>query len=278
MTVGQALRPAADQLVASGFSSGYLDAILLLAFVRQTSKTKLLASLPEPIAADTLDHFQHLLSRRLQGEPMAYILGHKEFYGLEFAVGPGVLIPRPETELLVDWVLETFDNQPAIRLRDIGTGSGCIPICLQQHRPNWTIHGSDIDPAALAWAKKNALALAQPAIGWIVANGLADVEPGGYQVITANPPYVPTAEARIGATTWLESLTALDGGPDGLTVIRRLAVEAWTVLPKAGSLFLEIGDGQGPAVLDWLRQTGFGNCQIRTDLAGMGRIVRGTKL
>jgi len=282
MTVQGAIKQGAEVLSGAGVESAWLDAVLLYALASGKTKEQLLLDFGAP--ADTTIHtsFEALITRRCAGEHMAYIRGYQEFWSLDFAVGPGVLVPRPETEGLIEWVIESSSAKLPLQVRDVCTGSGCIPIVLQRQCPAWHVTGSDISEAALVWASKNAKALLLAPLSLIQADLLSDcinrpysIE---YDIITANPPYVPELETFQKVDSgWKEPMLALNGGIDGLDLIRKLVVQAWTCLVKGGSFYMETGDGQSVAVLSILESSGFVDCHYRKDLSGIDRICRGTK-
>lgn len=262
--------------------SAWLDACLILAHLAGWDRPRLLASLNQPsaalpaaAAADGAAAFKALCAKRGAGYPVAYIRGRKEFFGRDFLVDESVLVPRPETEILVEWLIEDFRNGgPAGALVDCCTGSGCIAVTLglELGRP---VLATDLSGAALATASRNAERLGA-AVEFVRADLLAGVAapPQGLAAVAANPPYVPSAESRAAAAAWREPVMALDGGPDGLDLIRRLAGQAASLLPEGRCLYLEYGDGQTAALRRILESAGFGEVAVRPDLAGLDRIVR----
>jgi release factor glutamine methyltransferase len=269
-------------------SSAWLDATLLWALACGISRERVLASLgdhlPEP-ADQYAASFLALCERRANGYPIAYLAGRKEFYGRDFLVDESVLIPRPETEILVEWALETLAACPAgqaIDILDCCTGSGCIPVTLgleleRRAIPAW-LAACDLSPDALAMAQRNREALwPRGSIQWFQGDLLeaAPADSGPFDLITANPPYVPRAEALFTEERgWREPIFALDGGPDGLDLIRRLVPQARRRLKPGGWLIMEFGDGQSEAIAAILGTYDYRSTEIRCDLAGLPRMVR----
>ena len=214
--------------------------------------------------------------RRL-GTPVSYILGEKEFYSLPFRVNPNVLIPRPETELLVDEAASHL-RQRALgtpRICDVGTGSGAIAVVLSKQFPDGDIVGADISPDALGVARLNAQRHSVD-VKWFESDLLSGV-PGTFDVIVANLPYIPSVDLDNldPAVSNFEPRLALDGGDDGLRVVTRFVREAPPKLKKGGALFLEVGIGEGDAILSMLREAGARKCGSRKDYAGIPRVIWG---
>jgi release factor glutamine methyltransferase len=268
------LGEAAIRLSVAGVESPRLDARLLLAHALDVAPDALLGRVKTPSGA--LDRFEALLARRILREPLAYITGQKEFWSLEFDVAPDVLIPRPETETLVEQVLEYFpDRSRALEIVDLGTGTGCLlAACLSEY-PNARGLGIDVSDAALAWAWRN--------IDKLGLSGRCRLEPGDWRrfsgiqadVILSNPPYIRSRDILLLApdVRLYEPLPALDGGEDGLNAYRALAPAIWRELKPAGLAFLEIGAGQDKAVSAILEAQGLETVRIAADLAGIGRCV-----
>lgn len=233
----------------------------------------------ETVTPEQAARLANMMQRRLGGEPVARILGEKEFYGLGFGLNAATLVPRPETELLVDLGLKAIGGQAA-NLLDLGTGTGCIPIAILINARQALAVASDVSAAALTCAHANAvrhdvtdrLALLQGS--WFEALGDQERK---FDLITANPPYIESAviqtldaEVRVH-----DPLLALDGGPDGLDPYRIIVGQARRWLHPGGQLLVEIGSDQGRAVAELFRAAGFGQVGIRQDLAGLDRVVLG---
>lgn len=223
---------------------------------------------PEP----DLEGAESALARRLAGEPWAYITGHREFFGLDLLVSPDVLIPRPDTETLVQWVLECFDGT-SLRVADIGCGSGAIALALAYIRPEWTIVGADISPAALAVARANGERLGFP-VTWLVSDLLAEV-PRNLEVIVANLPYVDPVSDSVSREVRFEPPNAIFAADRGLAVIKRLVSAAPDWLSPTGQIFLECGWDQAQTVSHLLTAVGFEGVMVRRDYAGHDRVVAG---
>jgi len=267
-SVGEAIGAAADALAAAGVSSPRLDAEVLLAEASGRRRARLLAEPGTAVEADAGRRFAEMVRRRLRREPVAYIIGHKGFRQIELALDPRVLIPRPESELLVELALE---RRPGSVL-DLGTGSGAIALALADEMPECEVVATDTSPAALAVARANAERLGLSGRVRIQAGSLP---PGrSFDLILANLPYVSDAEwaSLEPEIARFEPREALLGGPDGLDVIRALIPRV-----KQGCLALEVGAGQAEEVVKLLRGAGFAKIRTDRDLAGIERVVVGER-
>lgn len=268
-TVAQALAAA----TAGG--AGRLDAQLLLLHALERpadDRAWLLAHDGDPLAPAQQAAFAELLARRLAGEPVAYLVGEKEFHGLLLKVDRRVLVPRPDTETLVDWAVECLAGQREARVIDLGTGSGAIALALQKERPDLQIHAVDASLDALEVARANGERLGLPvrfAHGdWLEGAG------SEYGLIVSNPPYIAEADPHLPALRH-EPRSALASGADGLVDIRRIVDAAPAHLAEAGWLLLEHGHDQAAAVRALLAARGFEAVQSRKDLAGIERCSGG---
>jgi release factor glutamine methyltransferase len=216
------------------------------------------------------------LQRRLRGEPVAYITGRKDFFGLTLSVDARVLDPRPDTEILVEWALELLPTAPprTHRVLDLGTGSGAVALALQHQRAESHITAVDASADALAVASANAQRLNLP-VHFIHSHWM-DAVPGPFELIVSNPPYVADGDPHLAALTH-EPLQALTSGTDGLDDIRQIIAQAPSRLTPGGWLLLEHGWDQAQAVQHLLRQAGFEKIQSRQDLAGVDRCTGGKK-
>jgi release factor glutamine methyltransferase len=271
LTVADALRNALQQGLAR------IDAqLLLLHMLGQAGAGRawLLTHDTDTLTAEQAAGFARLCARRLAGEPVAYLTGRKEFYGLELAVDSRVLDPRPDTETLVDWALELMPQDGACRVADLGTGSGAIALALQSRRPAARVLAVDASADALAVASANAARLRLPVQ---FAHG-SWLEPLAGQpacdLIVSNPPYIRADDPHL-ATLTHEPLSALASGADGLADIRSIIAQAPTRLKPGGWLLFEHGWDQAPDVAALLRQAGFAAVQHREDLAGIARCTGG---
>ena len=253
-----------------------LDAQVLLAHHLHQPRTWLLAHADQELDARLEPALNQDLSQLLKGFPLPYLLAQWEFFGLQFSVTPAVLIPRPETELLVETALAWLRSHPARRQAiDIGTGSGCIPIALAKHIQNLIITAVDISPAALYVAAQNAKTNGvQEQVRFINAN-LTQALRGQFDLIFSNPPYIPSRKLPGLKVASHEPLLALDGGPDGLNLISALLQDAARLLASDGLLLVEIEAGQGQAALN-LAQRFFPSARscVLPDLAGLPRLLQ----
>jgi len=292
-TVGELLREGVERLTASGSPSPRLDAELLLGSAIGADRTAVIAHQEAPVGADAASAYHAALDRRAAGEPVAYIRGIKEFYGLAFTVDARALIPRPETERLVELaeaeVMRRLvagsrpPGSPPIRIADVGTGSGAVAVALvvglRRRRADGevTIVATERSPDALDLARENAVGhAAAERLAFVEADLLPPVIEAPFDIILANLPYVRSdAMAGLPIAASFEPAEALDGGPDGLAVIGRLLERLPDVLAEDGVALLEIGADQGGAIVelagrllpDW-------SCTVEVDLAGLPRVAR----
>ena len=234
----------------------------------------------EPLPTEIVQALEEDARRVAAGEPVAYVTGRKNFFGRDFICDRRALIPRPETELLVEWVLKALRRRKgeALRVADVGTGTGCIVLTLALEQPGHRWFGVDRSAAALELAQENARHLgAEGFVTWREGDLLKGWGEGSLDLVVSNPPYIPSAEVGrlAGSVRNHEPQAALDGGPDGLTLIRRLVAQARRVLAPGGEIYLEIGFDQGERVPALLREEGFAEVTLRRDLAGFPRLVRG---
>ncbi len=277
MLAKEALAEAATRLRSEGVDTPRLDADLLLAHVLGVNRATLFTWPERPLTPKELTQFRDLVSRRAAREPLAYVVGHREFFGLDFAVDRRVLIPRPETELLVEHALRFADRAPSgLQVADVGAGSGAIVVALAVHLPRATLYALDESADALDLVAENARRHGVAARVHCLRGDLLEPLTGAVDLITANLPYVRTEEwqALMPEIRDYEPRAALDGGPDGLDLIRRLLSLAVPCLLPGGALLLEIGASQGPAVTALARQH-FPRAEVRlhTDYAGLDRLV-----
>lgn len=264
-----------------GIESPRLDAELLLAHSLGLSRVQLYMQFDRTLQETELQDFKLLLKRRSEREPLAYILGKKEFYSLEFEVNPAVLIPRPETELLVETALKHFSSSPSpLTLLDIGTGSGCIAITLAKHLPEAQIRAIDISESALAIARRNAEKHGvEKQIEFIQADFLSPhssllTSQDKFDLILSNPPYIASDEiSKLAPELQAEPLYALEGGKDGLDFYRVLVPWAFHHLKKEGVALFEIGFDQAESLEKLTTNAGFQKTSILKDEAGHPRVV-----
>jgi release factor glutamine methyltransferase len=308
-TIARVLRWAAEDLARRGAQdSPRLDAELLLGHALGLDRVRLIVDSNRPLTPEELARFRELIVRRRRSEPIAYILGEREFYGMRFNVNQHVLIPRPDTETLVTVALERTRAQHLFgRALDVCTGSGCVAVAFAKERPTWHVTGSDISGEALEVARKNALRLGTIwNVAFVESDLLAGIRAGTpatasarapvsgtpkdaahdapndalelrFDLITANPPYIPDAEVpELSADIRnFEPHAALCGGADGLAILRRLVKAAPSRLVPGGVLAMEVGAGQAERVAKGLASYGFADVQQDRDYGGIDRVVSG---
>jgi len=275
-SIGAALIDAYARLANAGVGTPRLDAELLLAHACGWTRARLLAALREPVPSSAVGVFAAAIDRRLAREPLAYIVGRQEFWSLDFEVTPAVLIPRPETELLVECGLSWLASTSRLRIADVGTGSGCIAIALAREMKSASVWATDLSTEALAVARRNAQRLGvADRICFGAGDLLAPIADGApFDLICSNPPYVASADAHSLEPELLhEPGFALFAGDDGLAVIRRLLVESPAYLALDGALVMEIGFGQAAAVRGLAQAAGFARVDVRGDYAGIPRVA-----
>lgn len=254
----------------------HLETRMLWQHVLGVSRTWLITHDTDPISDDAVKQYRALERRRLAGEPVAYILGEREFMGHMFSVTPDVLIPRPETELLVETALHAVARLQSPKVLDLGTGSGAIAISIALARPDATVVATDISVAALKVARANATRLGA-SVGFFAGSwydALATHE--DFDVIVSNPPYIAVCDAHLGqGDVRFEPSRALTDGADGLGAIRAIVSGSHHWLRRGGALYLEHGWDQGDAVRQLLQQARFERVRSLPDLAGIDRVTGG---
>jgi len=256
-----------------------LDAELLIADALSIQRMQLYLDIDKPLADNELAAIRARVERRGTYEPVAYILGTKGFWSLDLMVDQRVLIPRPETERLVELALKALGDTEAPAIADIGCGSGCIALALADERPGAIIHAVDASPDALAVARANGERL-EKTIHWHQGDLLGPIE-GPLDMVVSNPPYIPTADIATLMPDVLqhEPSMALDGGVDGLDLIRRLVSEAADRLRSGGFLLFEIGSDQGETAKAVVEAHGaFGDVVVHPDYAKLDRVIAATRL
>lgn len=260
-----AVRRITRELVAVS-DSPRLDAELLTAMVLQRSRSWLFANPQQLLSDSQQQQLQQITARRINGEPMAYILGYQEFWGLHLTVTPGVLIPRPETEHIVEWALENFPANFPLKIADLGTGSGAIALALAVERPQWQIDATDQSLSALEVARFNAAHHPLTSVNFYQSDWCVGLPSKNYALIISNPPYIAAEDTHLPLLKY-EPQSALVSGADGLHAIRTIISQAPEYLAESGYLVLEHGYDQAPAVAQLLHQNGFANIQSHLDLA-----------
>lgn len=277
MTIGQFWRLQAKRLREAGLDTPELDARLLVQYVLRLDTTSLITREHEPVADHSVRAVDALIARRLEGEPVARLVGHQEFYGRDFVLGPDTLVPRPETELLVDVALERLKGRDRPRILDLGTGTGCIAISVLAEREDAEAVATDISAGALAVAERNAQELGVGERLRLVQGSWFSPLAGEdrFDLILSNPPYIVSGvipslarEVRVH-----DPVLALDGGDDGLEAYRQIAAGADRHLKPGGALIVETGFDQREDLTLMCRENGLDKIECRADLAGHDRVV-----
>ncbi len=266
---------SARQRISHTSDSASLDAQVLLAAVLDADRAYLLAHPERVLTDDEQARFEAWVERCAAGEPLAYILGKRAFYDREFVVSSAVLVPRPETEMLLERALAFAKTHPNLAAVDVGTGSGILAVTLAAHHSQASVYATDVSPAALVVARENA-ALQQVNVTFYEGDLLLPLVERGirFDLLMANLPYIPSADVPTLAVSQHEPLLALDGGADGLVLVRRLLTQAVHLVNAGGLTLLEIGTGQGEAAAS-AAQLVFPTAQIscEPDYAGHDRLV-----
>ena len=285
MNIRDALKRGCEVLEGAGSESPRLDAQVLLLAVLREERTVLVSHPEWELASQEEQLYNQYISERALGKPVSYITGMKEFMGLEFAVNEAVLIPRPETELLVEEAVRVL-NGKAMRVLDLCTGSGAIAVSIRHFVPQAEVTATDLSEEALKVAWENAERLTAGGIRFLQGDlfeafsNLQSPGSGLFNLIVSNPPYIPAKviDGLMPDVKDFEPRLALDGGTDGLDIYRRLIPQAAEHLAPGGVLLLEIGFDQGETVPDLCRQAGLGNIAVLKDLAGLDRVVRAERI
>ena len=268
-TIGEALEEASKRIAA-------LDAQVLLRHVTGRDASYLIAHPEVPLGAGEAERYNALLERRAAGEPVAYLTGEREFYGRSFKVTPAVLIPRPETELLVDLALERIPQVGTPRVLEVGTGSGCIAISIATERPNAKVLALDNSTDALAIARKNAVEAHIGNAAFLRSDWFGALGNEHFQIVLSNPPYVATNDPHLAqGDVRFEPRSALEGGTDGMEAIRRIIEDGKKHLLPGGWLLFEHGHDQGERARIFLHKAGFADIFTAHDLAGIDRVSAG---
>jgi release factor glutamine methyltransferase len=273
-SIGQALAATTARLTGLPDGSPRLEAEILIGEVTGLDRARILAWPEAALASDAQQRLAALVERRSRGEPIAYILGHRGFWTLDLAVTPETLIPRPETELLVELALARLPDEAPLLVADLGTGSGAIAAALASERASWTLIATDRSIAALSVTRTNARRLRLANLQVLAADWLTPFAPGTLDAVLSNPPYVRCGDPHLTrGDLRYEPRCALAAGPDGLDAIRRIAAAAPSRLKPGGLLALEHGWDQGFAVRDLLGQAGLTGAETVCDLAGHERVT-----
>ena len=275
MNVRDLLAMASQRL---GGGDARLEAELLLAHALGTTRARLYAWPEHEPEAHQRAVFERLVDARVRGEPIAYLTGRREFWSLDLAVTPDVLIPRHETELLVELALERIPRDRTSHVADLGTGSGAIALAIARERPLAHVTATDASTGALDVARGNATRLGLSNVAFAAGDWLAAVGDARFDVIVSNPPYIAADDAHLAqGDLRFEPASALASGADGLDAIRRIVADASSHLADGGALLLEHGFDQSARVRALLEAAGFGNVASDRDTGGHERVTRGTK-
>ena len=253
-----------------------LDAEILVAHVLGASRSAIAAEPERPLAPEEMLALESLVRRRLEGEPVAYLMGRREFWSLELEVTPDVLVPRPETELVVERALAAIASRERPSVLDLGTGSGAIASAIARERPDADVTATDVSAAALAVAARNAARLALPNLRLLEGSWFGPVSDSRFDLVASNPPYVAAGDPALAALAH-EPAGALVGGTEGLDALSAIAAAAREHLEPGGTLVLEHGAAQGPAVRALLESAGLVGVGTRRDLAGHERVTEGKR-
>jgi release factor glutamine methyltransferase len=269
LTLGEALAAAQARVDP-------VDARVLLCYAVGRDSSYVIAHPEVPLRPQEQQNFLGLVDRRSKGEPVAYLTGEREFYGRLFRITPAVLIPRPETELLVDFALERVPQEGLFRVLELGTGSGCVAISIASERPNAKVLALDRSLDALALARKNAVQTNVGNVAFLRSDWFSALRSEHFDMIVANPPYVASTDPHLSqGDLRYEPRAALDGGPDGLEAVRQIVAGGKTHLTPGGGLLFEHGHDQGERARLLLHAAGFVEIFTAHDTAGIERVTAG---
>ncbi len=289
-TIGSLITWAADDFRTRGIENPRLDAEVIVAYALSVTRMQLIIDSQRPLGTEELTRLRELVKRRRQREPVAYLQGKREFYGRDFKVDSRVLIPRPDTETLVDVALSrTGEKSLSMRALDLCTGSGCVGITLAKQRPTSSVVLTDLSADAVVVARENALRLGAYNVTTLCGDlysALGEYRKSApealrsFDLITANPPYIPSAEVEtlVPDIRSFEPRLALDGGADGLSLVSRIVSEARKYLAPGGVLAMEIGDQEADATSELFTRAGFVDVRKTRDLGRIERVVSGVSL
>ena len=249
-----------------------LDAELLLARALDVARSYLFAHPDDELDPAAAERFRAVLARRADGMPMAYITGRREFWSMDLVVTPDTLIPRPETETLIEQALTRIPRRAPIQVLDLGTGSGAIALAIARDRPACHVVATDLSAAAVAVARENARRLMLANVEFVEGDWTAPVAGRAFDLVVSNPPYVASGDPHLDALKY-EPRSALAAGVDGLDAIRAIAATAMSVMKPGGALLLEHGAGQAESVAAILEGHGWSGIAVARDLAGLARVT-----
>lgn len=269
-----ALEAAVHALIPTS-DTARLEAEVLLSHVLKQPRHRPYAWPEERLRPEAHRHFKTLLARRIRGEPLAYLTGRREFWSLDLKVTPQTLIPRPDTERLVEVALALIPQNASWQIADLGTGSGAIAVALAKERPSSQVTATDIVPEALTVAQYNARRLGLTNVTFALGNWCAALPNRSYHLIVSNPPYIPEHDPHLAQGLRFEPRLSLVGGVDGLDAMRAIICCAPSYLAGNGQLLLEHGYDQGRAVWDLMRRFGYRDLNRHRDYSGHPRVVQG---
>jgi release factor glutamine methyltransferase len=273
--IAELRRSASMRLAAADHESAALEVDLMLGAATGLERAQLIAWPETCLSSAQQQHFEHLIARRLAGEPIAYLLGRREFWSLDLRVSPATLIPRPETEILVEQALNSLPVAAALRVADLGTGSGAIAAALARERPEWTLLGIERDANAIAVAARNADELQLDNLELVRGDWSSALSAASVDAILSNPPYVRADDPHLAeGDVRFEPIAALISGGDGLNAIRGIIADAPRCLRSGGLLAIEHSWDQGPSLRGLMNTQGFEAIETLRDLAGLERVTR----
>ena len=278
MNIQQALQYAV-QNISNTSPSANLDAQILLSHILNCNSAHLIAWPEKELNLQQLKSFQKLIKQRQQGSPVAHLTGQREFWSLNFKVNNTTLIPRPETETLIEFILDKFGEKNGLTVLDMGTGTGAIAITLANEKPDWIITATDISAAAIALAKENSTMLNTESIALLQSDWFTNIPQQTFDIIVSNPPYISTDDPHLTkGDVRFEPESALTSGKTGMDDIEYLCSQAKNYLAKDGWLIIEHGYNQKTAAAECFTRNNYKNISQQNDLAGHCRMTAGNKL
>ena len=273
MNIQQALQQANQDLSESS-PSAMLDAQVLLSFVLRCNSAHLAAWPEKELSEEQQSHYLQLIQKRHQGSPVAHLTGQREFWSLNFSVNDSTLIPRPETETLIEYILAEFNHRETLKLLDMGTGTGAIAIAIAKEKPGWEIVASDISAEALKLARQNSEQHQTANITFIQSDWFENISADDFDIIVSNPPYIASDDPHLQqGDVRFEPLSALTSGPEGMDDIEQLCSQAADYLNNNGWLIIEHGYNQAQQVADCFAKNGFTMIGQQQDLSGHTRMT-----
>ncbi len=281
MNIQQALEQARQALSAcdeSGSESANIDAQVLLCYVLQCNSAHLMTWPEKSLDEKQNAQYLHLIEQRKQGLPVAHLTGQREFWSLNFSVDNSTLIPRPETETLVEFILEKFGDRKILKLLDLGTGTGAIAITIAHEKPDWKIFASDVSEQALKLAEKNSEQLHTGNTRFILSDWFSNISEQDFDIIVSNPPYIAKHDPHLqSGDVRFEPKRALTAGETGMDDIEHLCAQAKNHLQKNGWLIVEHGYNQAQPVADCFAENAYAKIEQRKDLSGHTRMTAGKR-